>query len=206
MMLEICLVFPLYLTIFVIFYRFRRIIKAMAEMFSPKNSEINKREVLIKKVQNGELISNSKTPWTEKRLKSASEKKINQLYNNLNNKSMNIQQAGVAMNIFLSKKTGVKDFQKMMDDINKNPLLRSNMTKICGSLNTGGYTSMELFGAMMYSKLGMYLAPVSAFCTIFNHLDWESFERISRERDDEINDDSDFFDDSQVGGNFEESE
>ena len=176
------------------------------EMFSPKNSEINKREVLIKKVQNGELISNSKTPWTEKRLKSASEKKINQLYNNLNNKSMNIQQAGVAMNIFLSKKTGVKDFQKMMDDINKNPLLRSNMTKICGSLNTGGYTSMELFGAMMYSKLGMYLAPVSAFCTIFNHLDWESFERISRERDDEINDDSDFFDDSQVGGNFEESE
>ena len=171
------------------------------EMVSPKNSEINKREVLIKKVQNGELISNSKTPWTEKRLKSASEKKINQLYDNLNDKSMNIQQAGVAMNIFLSKKTGVKDFQKMMNDINRNPLLRSNMTKICGSLNTGGYTSMELFGAMMYSKLGMYLAPVSAFCTIFNHLDWESFERISRERDDEINDNSDF----QVGGNFEES-
>ena len=180
------------------------------EMFLPKNSEINKREVLIKKVQNGELISNSKTPWTEKRLKSASEKKINQLYDNLNNKSTIIQQEDVAMNIFLSKQTGVKDFQKMMDDINRNPLLRSNMTKICGSLNAEGYTSMELFGAMMYSKFGMYLAPVSAFCTIFNHLDWEGFERISRERerfspDDEINDNFESFDHSQVGDNFEDN-
>lgn len=42
---------------------------------------------------------------------------------------------------------------------------------------------MEFFGAMMYSKFGMYLTPFSAICTIFNHLNWDSFERISRERE-----------------------
>ena len=44
MLFEICLILPLYLTIFVIFYRFRYIIKVMSdlnEMFLPENSEIN---------------------------------------------------------------------------------------------------------------------------------------------------------------------
>ena len=58
MMLEICLVFPLYLTIFVIFYRFRRIIKAMAEIdeilcaendnTSEEVSENNKRDFFFR--------------------------------------------------------------------------------------------------------------------------------------------------------------
>ena len=173
-----------------------------SEITSPKNSEINKRDALIKKAKNGEFISNSKTPWTEKRLKTASEKKINQLYDNLNNSTNNQDVAGIMLNNFLSKELEVKNFQKMMCDLNENPLLKSNITKICGNLNTKGHTSMELFGAMMYSKFGMYLAPVSAICTIFSHLDWESFERISRERErfslDEINDISDFFDHIQV--------
>ena len=72
----------------------------------------------------------------------------------------------------------------MMNEINGNPLLRSNITKICGNLKEDEHTSVEKFGAMVYSKYGLYLALVSAFCTltIFNHLDWEGFEKIAQER------------------------
>ena len=89
--------------------------------------------------------------------------------------------------------------------MNENPLLKSNITKICGNLNIKKRTSMELFGAMIYSKFGLYLAPVSAFCTIFNHLDWQGFEKISREQRDRYKEnDLDFFEESaQVENSFE---
>ena len=153
----------------------------------------------MEKIKNGESISNTnKTPWTEKRLRIASEKKINQFYDDLDSTN-NTDIEGGALNNILSKELGVKDFGKMMDKMNENPLLKSNIIKICSNLNTNRHTSMELFGAMMYSKFGLYLAPVSAFCTIFNHLDWQGFERISRERERERcekNDTLDFFGES----------
>ena len=133
-----------------------------------------------RKLKNGEIISISKTPWTEKRLETASEKKINQLYDNLNNSTG--KQRGATNNYF-SRQLGVKDYDKNDVWMNENPLLRSKKTEICSNLNINGHTSMELFGAMMYSIFWMYLAPVSAICTIFNYLDWASFERISRERE-----------------------
>ena len=41
---------------------------------------------------------------------------------------------------------------------------------------------MEILGSHVYEKFGVYMAPLSLFCTIFNHLDWESFARIANER------------------------
>ena len=74
MMIEAIFVLPIYVTIFVTFFRFRRIIKAMSDIeniFSELMSDdqpIDKREFLVEKVKNGESISNSKTPWTVERL------------------------------------------------------------------------------------------------------------------------------------------
>ena len=80
MIFELLLILPIYIGVFVIFYRFKHVIKAMSEieMFSEiiESSEINKREFLMDKVKSGEQISNSKTPWTEERLEKASDKVI----------------------------------------------------------------------------------------------------------------------------------
>ena len=205
------LVLPLYIGIFALIFRFRFAIKVMSGIekllfdMSSKNSA-DKRDFLIEKVKNGESISNSETPWTEKRLRIASEKKVGQLYDDLDTNNTGVGED--AFNNLLSREMGVKDFGKMMDEMNRNPLLRSNMTKICGNLSTSGHTSMELFGAMMYSKFGLYLAPVSAFCTIFNHLDWQGFEKISRERERERykeNDTLNFFEESAQVENSSEN-
>ena len=89
MIFELLLILPIYIGIFVIFYRFKHVIKAMSEieMFSEiiESSEINKREFLMDKVKNGEQISNSKTPWTEERLEKASDKVIEKLYDKYQN-------------------------------------------------------------------------------------------------------------------------
>ena len=92
MLLEIMLlILPIYAGIFVIFYRFRHVIKVMSDandIFSDLISdtlEIDKREFLMEKLRSGEQISNSKTPWTEERLQKASEKAINKLYENYQN-------------------------------------------------------------------------------------------------------------------------
>ena len=88
------LIFVLYAGIFVFFWRFKRIINialkmdnSISALFS-ENSEcdIDKRQFLLEKIQNGECISQTaKTPWTEKRLSEASDKVIEKLYDQYEN-------------------------------------------------------------------------------------------------------------------------
>ena len=92
MIFEVFLVLPLYLGIFVIFFRFWYIIKVMTELndvftdlFSETSEEINKRQFLIEKIQNGEKISNAKSPWTAERLETPSEKVVDKLYEKYQN-------------------------------------------------------------------------------------------------------------------------
>ena len=86
MILEALLIFPLYAGIFVLIFRFRRIIKAMTEIdeifsaMSSEDDEISKRGFLVEKIKNGESISISKTPWTVERLEKASDKVVDKLY------------------------------------------------------------------------------------------------------------------------------
>ena len=86
MIFEVLLIFPLYAGIFGIFFRFRRVIKAMTEIdeifstLSSEDDEVSKRDFLLEKIKNGETISNSKTPWTVERLEKASDKVVDKLY------------------------------------------------------------------------------------------------------------------------------
>ena len=58
---------------------------SICNLISNINIEVDKRDFLIKKVNGGESISNSKTPWTEKRLEEASDNVINKLYETYKN-------------------------------------------------------------------------------------------------------------------------
>ena len=69
LILLIFLILPLYVGIFVIFYRFRCVIKIMSDieslmsdLMSDEVIPADKRDFLTAKVGNGEAISNSKTP------------------------------------------------------------------------------------------------------------------------------------------------
>ena len=95
--MELLLVLPLYLGIFVVYFRFQSIIKAMTEandilsdlIFKAENpaaeSDISKRDFLLEKIKNGESISNSKTPWTVERLEKASDKVVDKLFDKYQN-------------------------------------------------------------------------------------------------------------------------
>ena len=98
MMIEAIFVLPIYIAIFVIYFRFKPLIKRMAEAndilsdLLSDTSETNrvadcasKREFLLEKLKNGEQISNSKTPWTVERLEKASDKVIEKLYDKYQN-------------------------------------------------------------------------------------------------------------------------
>ena len=98
MMIEAIFVLPIYIAIFVIYFRFKPLIKRMAEAndilsdLLSDTSEMNrvadcasKREFLLEKLKNGEQISNSKTPWTVERLEKASDKVIEKLYDKYQN-------------------------------------------------------------------------------------------------------------------------
>ena len=84
MIFQVLLIFPLYVGIFALFFRFRFLIKTMTELneiFSDMFSEeVSKRDFLMEKIKNGEFISNSKTPWTVERLEKASDKVVEKLY------------------------------------------------------------------------------------------------------------------------------
>ena len=54
--------------------------------------------------------------------------------------------------------------------------------KMTPNVNVNSHTPMQILGSYVYEKYGVYMAPVSLFCTIFNHLDWESFAKISEAR------------------------
>ena len=98
MVIESIFVLPIYVVIFVIYFRFKPLIKRMAEAndilsdLLSDTSETNrvadcasKREFLLEKLENGEQISNSKTPWTVERLEKASDKVIEKLYDKYQN-------------------------------------------------------------------------------------------------------------------------
>ena len=84
MIFQVLLIFPLYVGIFALFFRFRFLIKTMTELneiFSDMFSEeVSKRDFLVEKIKNGESISNSRTPWTIERLEKASDKVVDKLY------------------------------------------------------------------------------------------------------------------------------
>ena len=132
-------------------------------------------------MENGESLP-GKTPWTLDRLDKASDKVIDRLYNKAKDQTVQQQPPKDLM----SRIAGVDDVNSMMKDINSNFLIKNQATEMMGKLtptiSLSANTPMEVLGSHMYEKCGMYLAPVSLFCTVFNHLDWQNFARIAEER------------------------
>ena len=84
----------------------------------------------------------------------------------------------------MSRISGVTSIDAMMRDINGNFLIKTQASQMVGKITPAisSHTPMEVLGSHVYEKCGMYLAPVAVFCTIFSHLDWESFAEIAEQR------------------------
>ena len=137
-----------------------------------------KREFLQHLVESGEVSKiPGKTPWTRERLQKASDKVIDKLYAKI---------SGEPKKDLMSRVAGVDDVQAMMKDINSNYLIKSRATemmeKLTPTIPLSSNTPMEIVGSHLYEKCGTFLVPMSLICTVFNHLDWETFARIAEER------------------------
>ena len=190
MLLEVLLVLPIYVIFFAMFWKFSHIIKAMDELDrlldvvdTPQEAieQGKKREVLQHLVESGEGSKiPGKTPWTRERLQKASDKVINRLYAKISGEETKKNKD------LMSRVAGVDDVQAMMKDINSNYLIKSRATEMMGKLtptiSLSTNTPMEIVGSHLYEKCGAFLAPMSLVCTVFNHLDWETFARIAEER------------------------
>ena len=151
------------------------------EVDTPKDQH-NKRKFLKQLVENGEALP-GKTPWTLDRLDKASDKVIDKLYSKAKDPTVQAPQSSKDL---MSRIAGVDDVNSMMKDINSNFLIKNQATEMMGKLtptiSLSANTPMEVLGSHMYDKCGVYLAPVSLFCTVFNHLDWQNFARIAEQR------------------------
>ena len=184
-LLLILLILPLYVGIFCIFFRFRYLIKAMTDienimcdLMSDDSEEINKRGFLIGKVENGESISNTKTPWTKERLKKASDKVIERLYAN------HIKKAEKNLNKDLTSRFLCLDnVESVKKGLSSNFLIKKQAISKGVELPVIQNTPMEIIGSYVYEKCGNgLLASIAYFTTFFNHFDWETCARIADKR------------------------
>jgi hypothetical protein len=158
--------------------------QADVEQSSPeRHAYEHKRSHLKNLIKQGQSLP-GKTTWTIDRLDKASDKVIDKLYRATDkptgkpNKTAPVKQKDL-----LSKFSGVDNFQTMMGDINSSFLIKNSASEMMGKLAPSiDVSSMEVLGSHVYERYGIYMAPVSLFCTIFNHLDWESFARMAKER------------------------
>ena len=147
---------------------------------APHEKELNKREYLKTYIREGQALP-GKPAWSEERLNKASNEVIDKLYKSAAEPIKPIKQKDV-----LSRLSGVDNFDGMMKDINNNFLIKNSASEMLGKLtpttNVNSPTIMENWGSYIYEKFGIYLGKLSYFCVIFNHLDWETFAKISEAR------------------------
>ena len=152
------------------------------EVDTPKKAQdqSKKREFLRSLVESGQALP-GKTPWTVKRLDEASDKTIDRLYEKTTQQTTQQPKKDL-----FSRVEGVDNMQSMMQDINSNFLIKNQASEMIGkftpTVNLTGNTPMEIAGSYVYEKCGAYLAPISLFCTVWNHLDWRTFAQISEQR------------------------
>ena len=178
MLLEICLIFPLYLMIFVIFYRFRHIIKVMSdidEILCAENDitseevsvSYDKRDFLINVINQGKANKlPGKTPWTVARIRKAPDSVIEKLHheyhqNETKHKAEKTGKAVSAHAINLYSK-GVSRFLKIDDvdqlrkDIDEDPIIKESMADV---------------GALLVGTFGRYLTPILIAAHTANHIE-----------------------------------
>ena len=139
-----------------------------------------KRDILK---QNLAQLNTGKKQWTPEMIDKATEKQVE----NLLKKLQPTAQPKSCSKDLLSKMSGVDNFQQMMNDVNSNFLIQNSTSQLIGNMTEklpsfAGNSPMEILGSHMYEKCGLYLAPVSLFCVIFNHLDWQKFHDLAEQR------------------------
>ena len=174
MILELLLIFS-HVGIFYIFYKFRRVIKAMTdflelfdEVDTPKEAVLtaqheqqheqqhDNRQFLIEVVSQGKAdLLPGKTPWTIARIKKAPDAVIEKLknqfvQNEIKHKAQNTGKA-VSKHVVNLYSTGVSRFLKidsieqLRQDINDDPIIKESMAEV---------------GALLVSAFGPWLSPL----------------------------------------------
>ena len=145
----------------------------MNEIFSCEEKGVDKRKFLRSLIEGGQAARiPSRTPYSIQMLEEASEEVIEKLY-------ARVQQSQQQKDV-MSRIAGVDNLSKLKEDINSNFLIRKSTAKFIPYANS--YTPAEITGSLVYEKFGAYLAPISLFATVFNHLDWPTFAQIAEER------------------------
>ena len=170
MIIEVLLILPLYVVIFGIFYRFKRLIKMSTEFdemlsnllpdaFTPEidaPGEKCGRDFLINVVNQGKAdLLPGKTPWTLARIKKAPDDVIEKLksqflQNETKRKAENTGKA-VSKHVVNLYSTGVSRFLKidsieqLRRDIDDDPIIKDSMAEV---------------GALLVSAFGPWLSPL----------------------------------------------
>ena len=175
MLLGVLLILPLYAMVLGIFWRFRRLIKAMTEIeeiFADCSlgketfqEEPSKREFLIAQVEMGKADRlPGKTPWTVKRLRKATDQVIEKLHHeyfqaDVRHKNEATGKA-VGTHVITMYSKGVSrvlridNVDQLRKDIDNDPIIRDSMADV---------------GALMVGTFGRFLAPLLIAAHTANH-------------------------------------
>ena len=169
------MILPLYAMVLGIFWRFRRLIKAMTEIeeiFADCSAEEetfqeepSKQEFLIAQVDMGKADRLSgKTPWTVKRLRKATDLVIEKLHHeyfqaDVRHKNEATRKA-VGTHVITMYSKGVSrvlridNVDQLRKDIDNDPIIRDSMADV---------------GALMMGTFGRFLAPLLIAAHTANH-------------------------------------
>ena len=179
--MEVLLILPLYLTLFLIWWRFQYVIKALADVENMLNDDDffgdtvdtpkegigqhRKRECLKSVIGRGkEYLLGGK--WTKKKVEKTSDETINKTHveykqNELNEK---VEKTGKVLgkhvinlnSTGISRVVKIKDVKKLQQDIENDPIIRDQMTNL---------------GCLFMCTFGNFLAPVLVAAHTVNNLD-----------------------------------
>ena len=178
MIFQVLLILPLYVGIFALFFRFRRIIKAMTEIdemiftncsleeeTTQEEGDTSKREFLIAQVERGKADKlPGKTPWTVNRLRKATDQVIEKLYHeyqqtDARHKAETTGKAVSAhvVNMYsksVSRVLKIDSVEQLRRDIDNDPIIKESMADV---------------GALMVGTFGRFLAPLLIAAHTANH-------------------------------------
>ena len=179
--MEVLLILPLYLILFLIWWRFRHLIKAMADVENILNDDDffgdtvdtpkegteqhRKRECLKSVISKGKAyLLGSK--WTQEKVDKASDETINKTYAAYKQRELNEkgEKTGKALgkhviNLYstgISRVVKIRDVKKLQQDIENDPIIKDQMANL---------------GCLLVCTFGNFLAPVLVAAHTVNNLD-----------------------------------
>ena len=170
MITEVLLILPLYVTLFLIWWRFRQLIKAMADVENMLNDDDfladtvdtqkegveqhRKPECLKSAISKGKILGGKKQ-WTHEKFEKASDETINKTYAEYRQRELNEkgEKTGKAFgkhvislySTGISQVVKIKDVKKLQQDIENDPTIEDQMANL---------------GCLLVCTFGNFLASV----------------------------------------------